>query len=845
MSTVVNETKTQYNGMRYAAVRLLDSPYHMDMEYTYRIPDLSSGFIKVGSVVTVPYGNGNRRVKGVVTRLSSRCDYDPSRLKRIDLQTTDGAYIDKERLELCSFIRKRYLCTFGDAAKLMLPPGALGKSRICYTITDLGEDADLDCMDIVSREIMVYMRREKIAALDTLKITFPRMDLARGLDALVESKYIDDCTELCDFPQSYEKVYTATVSRERLQDIIAGKDEQYSVRSAHQMDIFRYFLGNDEYVPEHIPKDERISSSVLNRLCEKGLLSMSRRHVYKDLKLINSYPVYKSRKIVLNECQQAAYDKLSSLYEQDTSAAALLYGITGSGKTSVMLSMIDRVVADKKQVIVLIPEISLTPQTISLFASRYGEKVAIVHSGLSMGERSDAYNRIKSGEVSVVIGTRSAVFSPVSNLGMIIIDEEHEHTYKSEMTPRYHAREIAKFRCVYANALLVMASATPDVESYYNAQIGKYHLVTLDQRYGDAVLPDVEVVDMRKQYGESGASPLSSTLINALKQTLDSGNQAIIFINRRGFNNYVVCAECGEAQRCPHCDVSLTYHTRKNDYSQGTLKCHMCGYTTSEKFKCSECGSEKMIRFGSGTQKIEKEITDIFPSASVIRMDMDAIDNKNAYFEKLNAFKRHEADILLGTSMITKGHDFPEVTLVGVLMADASLHLDDYRAGERTFSMITQVVGRAGRGSKKGRAIVQVMQPENEMIRLACKQDYPVFYESEIKYRSAANFPPMCDIAVFELSSEKENYLLEYANLVRKKIDALSRTEFSGMPIMVYGPCEAPIYKADNKYRVRIIIKCKLNDQSRRLFDMILAEHSKMSLPLKPSMALNISPVSL
>lgn len=835
----------EYCAYAYASVRLLDSPYHVDKSYEYRIPDSCRSKIKKGSFVVLPYGNGNRRIIGVVTGFSDTANYEPERIKLIDGIASEKLTLSEEALALCDFMKKRYLCTFGDAAKLMLPPGALGKLRESYSVTEKGEVADIKSSDIVNFEMLTYIRHNKTVTKDDLSIRFPRM-VRQSLDNLIEKGYVERCLDLSEKKEAYETVVRLAVSENRAQDILDGKDPAVKLRSEKQKALLEYFLHTFECEMSLLCSSLGIQRATVKTLTDKNILAAEERKVRRDLIFLDSIrESTKSGTLVLSPMQQTAYKKLESLYSSDKAAVSLLYGVTGSGKTSVMLAMIDKVINDGKQVIVLIPEIALTPQTFSIFSSRYGEKTALIHSGLTHGERFDAYMRIKSGEARVIIGTRSAIFAPAENLGLIIIDEEHEHTYKSDVTPRYHARDIAKFRCFKSNALLILASATPDVESYHNAQIGKYTPVFLTERYGDAVLPEIEIVDMRKEKSTSSINPISDHLIRRMNEALSRKEQIIIFINRRGYNNYVVCADCGGAVKCPNCDVTLTYHVKRNDYGHGDLRCHMCGYTAHGEFKCPECGGTRSIKFGYGTQRVEKEIIDIFPNASVIRMDHDTIENKSTYFELINSFKRHEADILLGTSMITKGHDFPDVTLVGVLMADGSLMLDDYRAGERTYDMITQVVGRAGRASKKGIAVIQAMNPENEIIRLACEQNYPDFYKSEMKYRGAANFPPFCDIALFDIVSEKESILRDYAAKVRSNIEQLIEKEFSGIPFVVYGPCEAPIYKSEGKYRVRIIIKCKLNGDSRALFDRIMTEHSSIALQSKPTMTLNLSPAAL
>ena len=491
------------------------------------------------------------------------------------------------------------------------------------------------------------------------------------------------------------------------------------------------------------------------------------------------------------------------------------------------MKTIDHVLEKGRSAIVLLPEISLTPQTLGIFCSRYGERVAIIHSGLSEGERLDTYRRIKSGGADVVIGTRSAIFAPLSNLGLIIIDEEQEHTYKSDKNPKYHAKDVARFRCVKHNALMLLASATPSFESFYKAEQGIYTLVRLNNRYGGAKLPKTTVVDMRKAAQRGVISPLGDLLCEKLVSTKEMGDQSILFINRRGYNNFFSCRSCGKAVTCPTCSVSMTYHTFGSSYDKGELRCHWCGRRMPTPTKCPECESEHLARMGYGTQRIEQELGELMPSAKILRMDTDTTNTKNAYEELLGTFRSGDADVLLGTQMVTKGHDFPSVTLVGVLLADTSLYLDDYRAAERTFAMLTQVIGRAGRAKKEGEAIIQTSNPDHECIRLACAQDYDTFYKNEIRLRRQLRFPPFCDIALITLTSSVEKELMKVSTMFAKNFAELVEKEYSDLPLVVYGPFEAPVYKVENKYRMRMVVKCRLNKRSRAMFSNLLKSFSK------------------
>ncbi|MBR5539056.1 MAG: primosomal protein N', partial [Clostridia bacterium] len=573
-----------------------------------------------------------------------------------------------------------------------------------------------------------------------------------------------------------------------------------------------YLALANEYMPvSEIYKATGASKTQLDALVKAGAAETKQLSVWR-----NPYAGApdSEKKNVLSPHQQKAFEKLDGLYLSGEAKCALLYGVTGSGKTRVIKSMIDRVTSDGRGVIVLVPEISLTPQTVGIFCSFYGERVAVLHSSLSAGERYDAYRRIAAGEVDVVIGTRSAVFAPVKNLGMIVIDEEQEHTYKSDMSPKYHARDVASFRLGKSKGLLLLASATPSVESYYKAKSGIYTLVELTERYGHARLPEVYIDDLKKNMRGGNLSPYGNLLREKLSETLEKGNQAILFLNRRGYNAFLSCRACGEAVSCPNCSVSLTRHKHSgNDY----LLCHYCGFRTKAPEECPSCKGTHLSFMGYGTQKVEEEFYDNF-SGRIMRMDADTTVKKSAYDEMLGAFRRHEADVLLGTQMVAKGHDFPDVTLVGVLNADSTLFMDDFRAGERTFSMLTQVIGRAGRAEKRGVAVIQSINPKHDVIRLAAAQDYKAFYEMDIKMRSAYTFPPFCDIAVIAVTSVSERDCSKCALEIFEELKRKIAGEYKDVPIISFGPFEAAVYKIDERYRMRIVLKCR---RSKRLLSLL------------------------
>ncbi|MCD8362030.1 MAG: primosomal protein N' [Lachnospiraceae bacterium] len=503
--------------------------------------------------------------------------------------------------------------------------------------------------------------------------------------------------------------------------------------------------------------------------------------------------------------QRAAVDGIWTDYERGERRTYLLQGVTGSGKTEVYMELIERVIRQGKQAIVLIPEIALTYQTVRRFYERFGDRVSVLHSRLSDGERYDQFVRAKEGLLDVMIGPRSALFTPFPDLGIIIIDEEHEGAYKSETVPRYDAREAAIYRASSCGASVVLGSATPSLESSYRAREGTYGWYRLDSRIGAAVLPAVHIVDLRKELKEGNRSIFSRRLTDALGERLRRGEQTMLFLNRRGFSGFVSCRSCGEALRCPHCDVSLSLHI------DGYLKCHYCGYEMRMPKACPSCGSPYISGFRAGTQQIEREVKRLFPSARVLRMDYDTTRSKESYEKILSAFGRGEADVLVGTQMIVKGHDFPNVTLVGVVAADISLHAPDYRAAERTFALLTQAVGRAGRAQKPGEALIQTYRPEHYSIRAAAKQDYDAFYVQELSYRRLMGYPPIQEMLGIYLSSTEQEFLRQSS----EKLGAYIRTLDASLQVI--GPAIAALAKKNDIYRMVIYIK---HERKERLLEV-------------------------
>lgn len=599
---------------------------------------------------------------------------------------------------------------------------------------------------------------------------------------------------------------------------ISGEDaaaiaDQKKMRAPQQASVLRLLASIGSAAVREICYFTGASVQTVRALQKQGLVSTEHKEVFRR----PGYSAIAASEIILTGAQKTVYDGLGALFEKDTAEAALLFGVTGSGKTLVYLSLIKDAVAKGRSAIVLVPEIGLTPQFVSIFAAHFGDSVAVLHSSLTAGERYDEWKRIRQGRVSVVIGTRSAVFAPLCNLGIIIIDEEQERTYKSENAPRYHARDVAKYRCVQENALLLLGSATPSVESMYSAKTGKYHYFELPARYNEKSLPSVIIDDMRPYLCEGKSGSIGTLLRGEIEKNLKNGEQTILFINRRGASNLVVCGECGYTFTCPNCSVSMTYHSANR-----RLMCHYCGHSVPVRDECPECGGR--LKFvGAGTQKVEEELMALFPGVGIIRMDTDTVSPSRSHEKLLARFREGRAQILLGTQMVTKGLDFENVTLVGVISADQLLYINDYRAHERAFSLITQVIGRSGRGEKAGRAVIQTFTPGNEVIRLASKQDYMTFFEREIEIRKIMGSPPVSDLFSLTVSGMDETSVIRGCQKIKKSFEHY----FADIgEISILGPAPDSVTKVSNRYRYRVSLSCTNTKRVRNTIAHVMREFS-------------------
>ena len=581
-------------------------------------------------------------------------------------------------------------------------------------------------------------------------------------------------------------------------DIEVGK-----IKSEKQKKILQFLKSNEGTTIQEIEMFTGGTRAIVKTLEKNGYIEIVEKKVERN-PLANKQ-MAKTENLQLTDEQRSAYNSVMSAMQEGRYSQFLLYGVTGSGKTEVYLQLIGEALKRGKTAIVLVPEISLTPQMIDRFIARFNkDEIAVLHSKLSIGERYDEWNKIKEGKAKIIIGARSAIFAPTENIGIIIIDEEHDSSYKSEAIPKYDAKEIAKKIAKENSCPLVLGSATPDLVTYYKAQEGKIELLELTKRANNSKLPEVEIVDLKMELANGNRSMLSVSLHDAIENNLKEKRQTILFLNRRGYSTFIMCRECGYTVKCKNCNISMTYHKTENK-----LKCHYCGYEENVVTICPECHSTKIRYFGTGTQRLEQEINKIFPQASTIRMDIDTVTKKNSHEKILNKFKNENINILIGTQMVVKGHHFPNVTLVGVIAADSSLNIDDYRANERTFQLLTQVAGRAGRENLDGKVIIQTYNPENFSIICAQKQDYQMFYNTEIALRKQLKYPPFCDIMLIGFNSLSEKEIIELSNRVYNYL----KSKLNGQDFIVLKPMPSPIDKIQNRYRWRIIIKGNITEE--------------------------------
>ena len=819
-------------------VAVEQTAFHFDKLYEYTFPEPLGEPVR-GCRVMVPFGGGNKRRQGIIVDVAETPEI--ARLKPVFSVLDDAPLLNDEMLDLALWIRDRTFCTCFDAAKSMIPVGMLLNVRQLYTAAPISDEQrdtlvgdELAAWRIAEKSYRPAVPQDSGVLRDVL---YKKLGLTPGND-LAERLVYQGILVRSD--GAFRRMGDATIRMVRLSPETAAElldgvpSGKYTPK---QTEVVRFLLEVGGASVKEMCYFCSVTSAVITTLEKKGVVECYETEVLRTPRAAMAMPEIRS--VTLSPEQQAAFDELLGLYQSGSPAASLLYGVTGSGKTQVYMNLIDRVISDGRQALVMVPEIALTPQLLSLFTARYGRRVAMLHSGLAIGERNDEWKRISRGDAPIVIGTRSAIFAPFSSLGLIVMDEEQEHTYKSESTPRYHTRDVARWRCNRNNALLVFSSATPSVETFHAAMSGRYSLQKLPSRFGQAALPQVDIVDMCRQ-PDGGSDIISPALRDEIEYTLEHGHQAILLLNRRGFNTFVSCRSCGHVITCPQCSISLTYH-RAND----RVMCHYCGYSQPPFTKCPGCESDKVRYSGLGTQRAETELERMFPSARVLRMDADTTMSRTAYEKRFGEFAAGEYDIMIGTQMVAKGLDFPHVRLVGVLSADQSLYGDDYRCFETTFALLTQVVGRAGRRDTGGKAVIQTSTPDNYVIELAAVQDYEQFYETEIESRRMLKYPPYTDLCMFAFVGTDEQQVQRAAHDFLKKLHDAATGEYRDTPMIALDPSPATIGRIAGKYRYKLLVKTRFNARMREMTGELIKAFSRLPEHKNVTVFVDVNPVNL
>lgn len=791
-----------------AKIALSAATFAIDRPYSYLVPaELDK--LSPGVRVMVPFGPGNKRVEGLVLSVEDGPASEKP-LKSILAQLDEEQVMDEEGIRLALWVRERWFCTVYEAARAMLPAGLYYALQDCYSLADGVEQEIAEAAaghSKAERKIveLVAPYRQGLEV-GRIREAFGTKNPGAALRSLLEKGILTLTTSASrGVGDKTERWASLAIPAEEALAQVEVKRKTAPLRYA----VVELLSGIGEGSVKEICYFTGATGSTFKALEKSGLVQIEERETFR-----RSVPetVKPAAPIQLNREQETAFRGLDILAAEGKPAVALLYGVTGSGKTQVYLRLIQETLKRGKTALTLVPEIALTPQLMAIFTAHFGQEVAVLHSSLPAGERYDEWKRARTGRARVVIGTRSAVFAPLKDLGLIILDEEQEGSYKSENVPRYHARDVAKYRASRTSALLVLGSATPSVETMYHAKEGDYHLFTLPHRYNEKVLPQVFLADLKEELRTGEPSPLSLPLVEALEENIARGEQSILFLNRRGASPMVTCVACGQVPACPRCSAYLTYHLANR-----RLMCHHCGHSEPLPDRCPECGG-KLKSVGVGTQRVEEALHERFPGVEVMRMDADTTTASRSHEKMLARFREEKIPVLVGTQMVAKGLDFENVTLVGVISADQGLYLDDYRSGERTFSLITQVVGRAGRGSKEGRAIIQTYTPENDVILAAARQDYDCFYEQEIGLRRVRGCPPFASFFVIHVSGAEEGQALRVCAFLRDTLRRwLAESDRTRLECTVLGPVPAAIAKVNNRYRYRLTILAQNTRPMREL----------------------------
>ena len=791
------------------------APYSIDKPYSYLVPESLAAAAVPGVRVMVPFGRGNKESEGLILARVQEPKLPGSKAIRQILDPEP--VLDKAGIDLALWMRGRYFCTVFEAVKTILPAGLWYGLREIWSLAMEPEAARsaavgisgawqvLDLLEKQGGKADIRVLRDALG--DGAEKPLKAMKKAEILTCETDAKrkIADKSHRMVELAVNTEDAYALTEPKRR------SAPARYEVVN---------FLATAGRTPAaEVSYYTGASARTLKAMEKAGLIAFSEE---EELRVPSLDDVEPGPEIVLNEEQQRAFEEILGRVQAAKPSVTLLHGVTGSGKTQVYLRLVQETLALGKTAMVLVPEIVLTPQMMRKFSSYFGSRVAMLHSSLKMTERYDQWKRIRRGEVDVVLGTRSALFAPLKNLGLIIMDEEQEGSYQSENVPRYDAREVAKYLCVREKAALVFGSATPTVETAWAAEQGSYQKALLRRRYNENALPEVLIADLRQEILNGNPGLISTPLRQELEKNLAAGEQSILFLNRRGSSRMLLCGECGYVPQCPRCSTAMTYHS-----ANGRLMCHYCGHSEPAADTCPECGGW-MKHVGAGTQKVEEELRELFPEAGILRMDADT--TAGGHEEILQTFERERVPILLGTQMVAKGLDFENVTLVGVLSADISLYVDNYRAAERTFSLLTQVVGRAGRGGKTGRAVIQTYTPGNDVIRCAARQDYDAFYESEIRMRRLRRYPPFADLFTVTVSGTEEGRVLRAAVSVRETLRQLCRRpELAAGEPEVLGPAPAPVVKVNNRFRYRCTLVGKNDKATREMLAWLQKDFAKDS----------------
>ncbi len=814
--------------MLLAAVALSDATRSFDKLYHYKISSDEINKATPGMRVIVPFGRRNQLKSGWIIEI---CEgEDDKKIKQISQIVDQIPLLSAEMIKLVRWIRTRYFCTWGDAVRLMIPAGVNLKRQSWLQVSQhyAADKAETSIELSPSQEIIM----DKLVK---SKVGIPEQEITKNAGNIEDIKYLIDKGLIKKndfFEQSVNektvKAVIPSISKEEFNSLV----DEGKVKNIRPIRVMEVLFSEEICTLQDILLIAGVSHGTIRNMSKKGWISYTELEVERNP--FDSLECDLPKELVLTDEQDKVLKEAIPLLNQNKLNEILIHGVTGSGKTEIYIRLIEEVVKTHKTAIVLVPEISLTPQMTSCFTARFGNRVAIQHSRLSQGERYDQWRKIQAGEVDVVIGVRSAVFAPLLNIGIIIIDEEHELTYKSENTPKYDARHVARARCNINGALLVLGSATPSIETYYRAKHGKTMLLTMKNRPNSLSLPQTLIVDLREELKAGNRGVISRKLEEELVKNKNNQEQSILFLNKRGYASFMLCRDCGYTSKCPNCSVALTVHTHDRQ-----IICHYCGYSQPIQKTCPNCESKKIKAFGTGTQKVEEELKNHPVAFRMLRMDMDTTSGKHGHQKLLNAFRNKEADILLGTQMVAKGHDFPDVTLVGILSADASLFTNDYRASERTFQLITQASGRAGRGEKPGRVVLQAYNVDDYAIQTAMTQDYEAFYQKEILMRKIMNSPPFCHIGVVIASSENQNdakdSLIALRTQILKKYGKENMLECSDV-------LQAPIFVIRNRYRWRFIIKTEsinilvqLMNEALDMFPKLKTGSTDISVDIDPA----------